>query len=84
MLRPGEQVHKRVNSNPNLDSLVAMDPNRNVNWLNSRGSWVSYILIIAAVRLALGFYGASIANSWSITTIGHVVVRSVFYYLHFI
>jgi len=51
------------------------DPNPNSTFFNSRGMWVTYILIIAIVHyMLLSLPFLSIAVAWTLTNVLHNVV----------
>lgn len=55
-------------------STEAENPNRNVNWLGSKGTWLFYMFAILFVQFIVSFFVPA-GTAWAITHLLHGVVR---------
>lgn len=59
---------KRMNPHPS-------QVNMNSNWVNSRGAWVTNLVIIAALRYVFGIIPMiSVETAWTLTNVTYLVV----------
>ena len=54
--------HRRVDS----EQFIEPEENMNVSWLNGRGTWAAFILIIAGLRMLLSFLPVDNHTQWTI------------------
>ena len=54
--------HRRVDS----EQFIEPEENMNVSWLHGRGTWLAFILIIAALRLVLSFLPLDKHSQWTL------------------
>jgi ORMDL family len=57
-------------------------PNRNTEWVNGRGTWMAYILILCALRVVLGALLGDGSLAWTVMQVGHAVVT--FFLFHWV
>ena len=59
-----------------MNSLEASKPeNQNATWIESRGAWVMYVLILATVRFMMYSVGMKSETAWTSWNVSHAVVR---------
>eukprot|EP01137_Pigoraptor_chileana_P033497 Opistho-2@24455 len=57
-------------------------PNPNPTWLSGRGVWATYLLLIATIRVFLGFVPSmSDEASWAVTSILHNTITWIIFHL---
>jgi len=57
-------------------------PNRNTEWVNGRGTWVAYLVILSTLRVILGLLFDDASQAWTVLNVGHAVVT--FFLFHWI
>lgn len=66
---PGK--HRRVDS----EQFIVPEENRNISWLEGRGTWVAYVLIISALRLVISFLPLSNHSQWTLCHFVHAAAH---------
>lgn len=59
------------------EQFIVPEENRNVSWLEGRGTWFAYVLVIAALRILISFFPISNHSQW---TLCHAVHTAAHYF----
>lgn len=63
--------HRRMNS----DQFIVPEENLNVSWLEGRGTWAAYVLMLLGARFLMSFLPISNHSQWTATNAFHAVIN---------
>jgi len=67
---------RRVDSGLMSEADMSVSPNKNVNWMNTPGTWGFYVVILILARLFLSLVGFRAGMGWTVLNVFHGVVSA--------
>ncbi|XP_063900411.1 ORM1-like protein 1 [Zophobas morio] len=73
-MRPESENPKSYND------LISLEPNQSISLLSQKGSYLTYVLFIVALRIIVGVFEDDPGNAWTITNSVHNLVTYIVFH----